>query len=126
MATVHGYAAIGDVSARLRTGAFSGSTVPTTTVVEDIMSKVENEIIKKTGHAWDTTTVTDEYYYFGGRPRVRMTYRDGESSVDPDIEEAYAEYFAKGGTVTVCNPDARSENAVTNPWQRGKKKTEKK
>ena len=45
---------------------------------------------------------------------------------DADIEEAYAEYFAKGGKVTVCNPDARSENAVTNPWQRGKKKTEKK
>ena len=45
---------------------------------------------------------------------------------DPDMEEAYAAYFAKGGTVTVCNPDARSENAITNPWQRGKKKTEKK
>ena len=45
---------------------------------------------------------------------------------DPDVEEAYAAYFAKGGTVTVCTPDARSENAVTNPWQRSKKKTEKK
>jgi len=45
---------------------------------------------------------------------------------DATLQEAYAAYFAKGGTVTVCNPDARSENAVTNPWQRGKKKTEKK
>ncbi len=45
---------------------------------------------------------------------------------DVELQEAYAAYFAKGGTVTVCNPDARTENAVTNPWQRGKKKTEKK
>ena len=43
-----------------------------------------------------------------------------------NCKEAYAAYFAKGGKVTVCTPDARTENAVTNPWQRGKKKTEKK
>jgi|TARA_B110000305_G_C18762768_1_gene326036 hypothetical protein len=45
---------------------------------------------------------------------------------DPDVEEAYAAYFAKGGTVTVYNSDARTEGAIANPWQRGKKKTEKK
>jgi len=45
---------------------------------------------------------------------------------DEELKEAYAAYFAKGGKVTVCTPDARTENAVTNPWQRGKKKTEKK
>jgi len=45
---------------------------------------------------------------------------------DPDMEEAYAAYFAKGGKVTVCTPEARTEGATTNPWQRSKKKTEKK
>lgn len=43
-----------------------------------------------------------------------------------ELQEAYNEYFAKGGKVTVCTPDARTEGATTNPWQRSKKKTEKK
>jgi len=43
-----------------------------------------------------------------------------------ELQEAYDEYFAKGGKVTVCTPDARTEGATTNPWQRSKKKTEKK
>ena len=47
-------------------------------------------------------------------------------SRDPELQEAYDEYFAKGGKVTVCTPDARTEGATTNPWQRSKKKTEKK
>ena len=45
---------------------------------------------------------------------------------DAELQEAYDEYFAKGGKVTVCTPDARTEGATTNPWQRSKKKTEKK
>ena len=43
-----------------------------------------------------------------------------------ELQEAYNEYFAKGGKVTVCTPDARTEGATTNPWQGSKKKTEKK
>ena len=43
-----------------------------------------------------------------------------------ELQEAYNEYFAKGGKVTVCTPNARTEGATTNPWQRSKKKTEKK
>ena len=45
---------------------------------------------------------------------------------DAELQEAYDEYFAKGGKVTVCTPDTRTEGATTNPWQRSKKKTEKK
>jgi len=45
---------------------------------------------------------------------------------DAELQEAYEAYFAKGGKVTVCTPDARTEGATTNPWQRSKKKTEKK
>jgi len=88
MATVHGYAAIGDVEARLRTGEFDLFTTPTVTVVEDIMSKVEDYVIRYTGHAWDAVSIVDEDYYFGGRPRVRLTYDYGETTVDPEIEEA--------------------------------------
>ena len=36
------------------------------------------------------------------------------------IKHAYDEFFAKGGKVTVVDPDARTENLVINPWQRGK------
>jgi len=43
-----------------------------------------------------------------------------------ELQEAYEAYFAKGGKVTVCTPDTRTEGATTNPWQRSKKKTEKK
>ena len=45
---------------------------------------------------------------------------------DAELQEAYEAYFAKGGKVTVCTPDTRTEGAATNPWQRSKKKTEKK
>lgn len=45
---------------------------------------------------------------------------------DAELQEAYAAYFAKGGKVTVCTPNTRTEGANTNPWQRSKKKTEKK
>ena len=34
-------------------------------------------------------------------------------------DEAVAEYLAKGGKVTVCEKDARTENLVTNIWKRG-------
>tara|TARA_S200002703_G_scaffold138905_1_gene129342 strand:+ start:516 stop:707 length:192 start_codon:yes stop_codon:yes gene_type:complete len=47
-------------------------------------------------------------------------------SRDPELQEAYDEYFAKGGKVTVCVANARTEGAVTNPWQRSKKKKEEK
>jgi hypothetical protein len=45
---------------------------------------------------------------------------------DAELQEAYAAYFAKGGKVTVCTPDARTEGANSNPWQRSKKKKEAK
>jgi uncharacterized protein (DUF1330 family) len=34
-------------------------------------------------------------------------------------DEAVAAYLAKGGKVTVCEKDARTENLVTNIWKRG-------
>ena len=34
-------------------------------------------------------------------------------------QAAYDEYFAKGGKVTVCPPNERSEEAVVNVWKRG-------
>mgnify|MGYP003653797625 CR=1 FL=1 len=34
-------------------------------------------------------------------------------------DEAVAVYLAKGGKVTVCEKDARTENLVTNIWKRG-------
>ena len=47
-------------------------------------------------------------------------------SRDPELQEAYDEYFAKGGKVTVCVANARTEGAPANPWQRSKKKKEEK
>jgi len=47
-------------------------------------------------------------------------------SRDPELQEAYDEYFAKGGKVTVCVANARTEGAATNPWQKTKKKKEEK
>ena len=35
-------------------------------------------------------------------------------------DAAMAEYFAKGGKVTVCDTNARTEDLVINPWQRGR------
>jgi len=32
----------------------------------------------------------------------------------------YDEYFARGGKVTIVDPNARSENANINPWQKAK------
>ena len=34
-------------------------------------------------------------------------------------EEALAEYFAKGGKVTVCPVNERTEGLIANIWQRG-------
>jgi hypothetical protein len=48
------------------------------------------------------------------------------TSKDPELQQAYDEYFAKGGKVTVCVANARTEGALTNPWQRSKKKKEDK
>ena len=45
---------------------------------------------------------------------------------DAELQEAYAAYFAKGGKVTVCVANARTEGVATNPWQRSKKKKEAK
>jgi hypothetical protein len=75
MASSHGYALVTDINTRLRLDAFSANTLPTLTTVEDIMSKVEDFIIKYTGHAWDTTTVTDEYYDYDGSRLVFMNHR---------------------------------------------------
>lgn len=88
MASQFGYAEHADVSNELRTGTFSGSTTPTSTVVEDLISQSEREINKVCNHAWASVTVSNEYYYFGGVPRVRVTYAYGESTVDHDIETA--------------------------------------
>lgn len=49
---------------------------------------------------------------------------------NPEDQSAYDEFFAKGGKVTLCEPNARTEDLVINPWQRGrgrpKKQPEKK
>lgn len=37
----------------------------------------------------------------------------------PEEQAAYDEYFAKGGKVTVCPVNERTENLVTNIWKRG-------
>lgn len=42
-------------------GYFTGSTTPTTTVIENFINRAEDQIDFSTGHAWRTTTVTDEY-----------------------------------------------------------------
>ena len=34
-------------------------------------------------------------------------------------DEAIAEYLAKGGKITVCEKNARTEGLVTNIWKRG-------
>ena len=39
---------------------------------------------------------------------------------DPEDQAAYDEFFAKGGKVTVCDTNARTEDLVINPWQRGR------
>ena len=37
----------------------------------------------------------------------------------PEEQAAYDEYFAKGGKVTVCPANERTEDLVTNGWKRG-------
>jgi len=39
---------------------------------------------------------------------------------DPADQEAYDEFFAKGGKVTIVDKNARTETFSTNPWQRSK------
>ena len=43
----------------------------------------------------------------------------------PEEQAAYDEYFAKGGKVTVCEKNARTEGLVTNIWKRGPGRTKK-
>jgi len=38
----------------------------------------------------------------------------------PQEQEAYDAYFAKGGKVTVCPANERTENLGNNVWQRSK------
>ena len=42
------------------------------------------------------------------------------TATDPEDQAMFDEYFAKGGKVTVLDPDARTENLTINPWQRAK------
>ena len=39
---------------------------------------------------------------------------------NPEDQDAYDAFFAKGGKVTVVDKDARSESFSVNPWQRAK------
>ena len=41
-------------------------------------------------------------------------------ATDPEDQAMYDEYFARGGKVTIVDPNARSENANINPWQKAK------
>tara|TARA_R100001163_G_C4987462_1_gene141313 strand:- start:270 stop:473 length:204 start_codon:yes stop_codon:yes gene_type:complete len=41
-------------------------------------------------------------------------------ATDPADQAMYDEFFAKGGKVSVVDPNARTESFTVNPWQRAK------
>jgi len=51
-----------EVAAYMGFDNFTDSTVPTRYEVEDIISRMCDEIDRRTHHAWRTTRITDEYY----------------------------------------------------------------
>lgn len=55
------YATNSQVSAFLQLNSFSGSTNPTDTTVDDLIENNEDYIDQRTGHAWRTKTITEEY-----------------------------------------------------------------
>lgn len=69
------------VAELLQIPAFDGTTTPTSTVVETIITRKEDKIDSKTGHAWRTVTVTDEYidptsiYVYGTGIRLDLSHR---------------------------------------------------
>lgn len=40
------------------------------------------------------------------------------SNHEPTPQEVIDEWLAKGNEITVCEPNARSEELLINPWQR--------
>jgi len=56
------YCTHGDVSNFLAISAFSGSTIPTSTTVEDRINEAEDYIELLTGRAWQSKTVSNEYH----------------------------------------------------------------
>lgn len=51
--------------------AFSSSTTPTSTQVESFINEAEDEIDRRTQHAWKSTSVSNEYYDIPSYP-VRL------------------------------------------------------
>lgn len=60
------YCTHSDVSGFLQTPAFSVSTTPTSTIIEDRINEAEDFIDSETGHAWRSVTVTNEYHDVAG------------------------------------------------------------
>lgn len=56
------YTTSAKVAAFLNLPAFSASTIPTSTTVDNYILRAQDQIDFKTGHAWRSTTITNEYH----------------------------------------------------------------
>ena len=75
------YTSHGCISAFLKIDPFTACTTPTCTQVESIISRMEDRIDQRTGHAWRLKTVTNEYhdlpllYSFGFGTMISLKHR---------------------------------------------------
>lgn len=87
------------MAAYLQRAAFSGSTTPTSTIVESYINQAESEINRHTGTAWMPITVTNEIHRMDyrpsrnvkqWRPQVTLDYRPIRTlTVSTDKLEVY-------------------------------------
>ena len=93
------YCTAAQVAAYLQRAAFSGSTTPTSTIVEGYINQAESEINRHTGTAWMPVTVTNEIHRMDyrpsrnvkqWRPQVALDYRPIRTlTVSTDKIEVY-------------------------------------
>lgn len=69
------YTTAAKVAAYLQRAAFSGSTTPTSTIVESYINYAESEIERLTGTAYQAVTATDEIHRLRYRTRRRRPLR---------------------------------------------------
>lgn len=84
--TVEVYSSAAKVAALLQVPAFTDApaTTPTLTQVNEMVLRAQDEIDRRTGHAWRTINVVNEYHdmypaeyrFYWSVPRIRLNHRD--------------------------------------------------
>lgn len=91
------YTSSARVAQLLQIADFTSSTTPTSATVEDFIARAEDEVDRRSGHAWRTTSVTNEYHtmypteyrFFWMHPRIRLEHFDVKTFATPDKLEIY-------------------------------------